>query len=843
MSVKKKMFSKFSSILQHAVDALTPPLSLQEEFVFHWKAVTSYFFDNKGEKVPVEQTNIPAHLEQMLILLQEEEDSQIEKGMYGPCLEYLLQHKLLETLYSLARTDYPPGMKHIVLAFFTRLLSRIKQPLLPHISVHRAAHRLVKVCGEVKAAPTEVQEIQYLCTICAKIKMDPYLVNFFLEMPKSQVSENASVSTSKQQGSSVVASPEQRLKQDFGLVTALLSLSNSADSRVAVKACEGLLLCSSFPDQIAAHCLVHNTDFCKEFTSRLVRTFKQLPDVVNPVDIESVEVKWGMDVITLSEDQQTFQGKRHLVSFLSWLDYCDQLISLANPVVGEALAISIHKDFMVTTLQPALLQLSESGAISAVVYITKILRMICSDQLLKEFSIFLLGEDRCLEKPDGDTHVIRARLIDRCNHLSEDVCLVTLKLFETLILKGHEHSIHNLVLRNLIGRNYYNSQESFVSIANVAKKSTSFESYHGILKEDSTSDLTSSLSESSKESTVETNSYNAKEDYHSTVSNEADSPNVEDMKGSEQIESNVNKEKYSTGSTENARDTKESEEADSLDSGQCSNETNLNSSAGPEESNTELQVGKDNDSSQCIEVKDSNDVPKENNASSATEIAENDSDLPLSSSHSRTEVHKIVNSFLSILPEELKSSYQTVESGYDMYLRDAHKQFAGMAAVCARWGYPKEPCVMEGYKSDTFYEGAFLQVLLDKLSHLMDQSYAVNLQLTSVISKLALVPHPNLHEFLLDPFLPWKEGVRTLFSIFQKISQDINHQLEMEPDLGQKLITARKKLMGVSQNLHRKRNLMDGQNRLEAIIVIEEFCKELSAIAFVKHHAAVTSDI
>lgn len=33
---------------------------------------------------------------------------------------------------------------------------------------------------------------------------------------------------------------------------------------------------------------------------------------------------------------------------------------------------------------------------------------------------------------------------------------------------------------------------------------------------------------------------------------------------------------------------------------------------------------------------------------------------------------------------------------------------------------------------------------------------------------------------------------------------------------------------------------LDGQSQLEAIIVLEEFCKELSAIAFVKHHAAVT---
>ena len=42
--------------------------------------------------------------------------------------------------------------------------------------------RLVGTCGEVQAAPTEIEEIQFLCTVCAKIKADPYLVNFFLEV-------------------------------------------------------------------------------------------------------------------------------------------------------------------------------------------------------------------------------------------------------------------------------------------------------------------------------------------------------------------------------------------------------------------------------------------------------------------------------------------------------------------------------------------------------------------------------------------------------------------------------------------------------------------------------------
>ena len=42
--------------------------------------------------------------------------------------------------------------------------------------------RLVRMCGEVKAGPTETEEIKFLCTVCAKLKSDPYLVNFFIQV-------------------------------------------------------------------------------------------------------------------------------------------------------------------------------------------------------------------------------------------------------------------------------------------------------------------------------------------------------------------------------------------------------------------------------------------------------------------------------------------------------------------------------------------------------------------------------------------------------------------------------------------------------------------------------------
>lgn len=60
------------------------------------------------------------------------------------------------------------------------------------------SQKLVRLCGEVLAAPTENEEIQFLCIVCAKLKQDPYLVNFFLEV--SRCSDLLNVVSGDKQG-------------------------------------------------------------------------------------------------------------------------------------------------------------------------------------------------------------------------------------------------------------------------------------------------------------------------------------------------------------------------------------------------------------------------------------------------------------------------------------------------------------------------------------------------------------------------------------------------------------------------------------------------------------------
>ncbi|XP_074763899.1 FHF complex subunit HOOK interacting protein 2A isoform X2 [Athene noctua] len=764
------MFSKFTSILQHAVEALAPSLPLQEDFVYHWKAITHYYIETSDDKAPVTDTNIPSHLEQMLdILLQEE--SERESGETGPCMEYLLHHKILETLYTLGKADCPPGMKQQVLAFYTKLLGRIQQPLLPHINVHRPVQKLIRLCGEVLATPTENEEIQFLCIVCAKLKEDPYLVNFFLEsklkamaskgsasvitedMLKGQESLTADTGQAVQPEEmpsaagaehvekeddllqqaddlsfsmdelNVTSSPESstvRPNQDYNLVNSLLNLTKSPDGRIAVKACEGLMLLVSLPEPAAAKCLTQSTCLCELLTDRLATLYKALPQSLDPLDIETVEaINWGLDSYSHKEDASAFPGKRALISFLSWFDYCDQLIKEAQKTAAVAMAKAVRERFFIDVMEPQLMQTSEIGILTSTALLHRIVRQVTSDVLLQEIVYFILGEHREPETlSDINRHPLRHRLIEHCDHISDEISIMTLRMFEHLLQKPNEHILYNLVLRNLEERNYME--------------------YKPFSQEDK----------------------------------------------------------------------------DVVENGQIAGAVDL------EEDPLFTDLSPDNTLSTQEWLSASPPVSPEH-----------------SKNDGKTEVHKIVNSFLCLVPDEAKSSYHVEGTGYDTYLRDAHRQFRDYCVICLRWEWPGFPRSLEKCNLEaSFFEGHFLKVLFERMGRILDQPYDVNLQVTSVLSKLSLFPHPHIHEYLLDPYVNLASGCRSLFSVIVRVVGDLMVRIQRIPDFTPKLLLVRKRLLG----LEPEGPIIDHMTLLEGVIVLEEFCKELAAIAFVKYHASST---
>ncbi|XP_033119394.1 protein FAM160B1-like isoform X2 [Anneissia japonica] len=708
---KGKMFNKFAAALHSAVEALAPSQSLQEDFVYHWKAVTHYFINNKDDKKPVQESNIPSHLNQMLEILVNEE-AEMEDNLSGPCMEYLLQHKTLETLHSLGKADCPPGMKGVVLTFFTKLLRKIKQPLLPHVNVYKPIGRLVKVCGEIRAGPTEIEEIQFLCIVCAKIRQDPYLVNFFIE---GDVQGQGQKSTG-----SVRRSPSQ-VPMEFSLLDSLLALVQSPDSKIAVKACEGLLLIASLPEKHAAQCISEHPMFCTSLAERLCSLYTALPLSMDPVDVESVEAKWGLELCNDSEDTAMFHGKRQLISLLSWYDYCDQIVNESHPMISRAIARKILEWFFIPILEPLLLQSSEAGIVTSTAHLTKLVKMTTSPELLSEFVYFILGNGSGEEKPGDNSHKLRHRLIERCDHLSDEISIMSLRLFEVLLQKPHQHIFQNLVLRNLKTRAYHDRPLPSPS-----------------LNQGSPGD-----------SGIETEA----------ISNGPFITHEGSVPGSP-----------------------------------------LSVPGSPARSLNDSDVSPHSEPADDVQG-----------------------------------IHRVVNCFLSLLPDVAKSSYITGDVGYDMYLRDAHKHYKNCLVQCLAWDWPSHPLPLERCtNSGAFYEGYFMKVLLDKVSRMLDQPYEVNLQMTLVISKIAHLPHPHIHELFLDPYLPVAPGCRTLFTVLNRVVMDLKARMRALPDFQSQMIVVRKQLMGMVE----EEQSLPHIDLLEAVIVLEEFCKELAAIAFVKHHTS-----
>lgn len=737
------MLSRFTNIIQNAVEALAPQASSIEEFSFHWKRITNYYIETSDEKEPVTKTNIPDHLLQMLHILVMEETEMIEEygsasDQTGPCMEHLLHENILETLTTFGRGDTPPGMKQQVLSFATKLLGKIKQPLLPHVNVHKPIIKLVSICGEVMAAPTEKEEVHFLCVVCSKLKMDPYQVNFFissLNVPKVKRKSPTGVDQlaeelddlSVEQNAETINVPIDSMtphnmcqyhtkREEFSLAEGLLNLTKSPDQKIAVKACEGLMLLVGLPEARAARFLVECTSLGAIVCSKLNSLIKNLPMNVDPADVEATEAKWGLDSYSAKEDKTGFVGKRNLKSFLSYLDFVDTLLEESHRLVANAIAKTIREHVFENELNKLLLATNENTSLSITAIVTKMISECKSQYLIKEISVFLLGSETKDPEIKGEKkHNTREMLISRCDHISDELSIATLRLFEVVLQKTDKTTIENLISRNLSSRAYRKTE-------------------------------------------------------------------AERQKEKEQ----------------NSKLPDSGDQVDELDE--------------PE-----------------FEWDDTGVIPKATVQTKDNTITAEDLKDP------KKRLEHCVNLYLGVVPDSLRSSYEQEELGHEQYLRDAHTAFRDSMKKTKRFNWPLKVEESKEAEIPEFYEGAFINMLLNKISRILDQPYDINLQVTSVVSRFCLIPHVYLTEYALDPLLETRAGARTLYNTLLGLVGTLETRAARIPNFRDKLVSTRKRLIGMDQDLDNPEH----RTLLEGVIVLEEFCKEVAAIAFVKHHAAL----
>ncbi|XP_039943669.1 FHF complex subunit HOOK-interacting protein 2B isoform X3 [Hirundo rustica] len=357
------MLSRLGALLQQAVETREPSVDLLEAFTEHWRGITGYYLEATDESIPARQTDIPWRLRQMLDILVHEEQ-QRPAGETGPCLEFLLQHKLLETLGTLGKAEYPPGMRQQVLLFFSRALGRLQHPLLHYLNVHRPVQKLLQLSGDRLGSGTEKEEVQLAAVLCSKIQQDPGLLPYILE-GKSVLNGRRAPGSAREEaldpapGSAASPAPAEPSppRRDGSLVACLLGLCRSKKSRVALKARENLLLLAGLSQEAAAACLVRGGALCQLLAGHLRDLYGAVPAGTDPADVLAMDrASWRSPGD--GDGDGGFPGKESLVEFLGWLDFLDELVTGAHPLVADAITEAVEEKFFQGILQPQLLQIS-----------------------------------------------------------------------------------------------------------------------------------------------------------------------------------------------------------------------------------------------------------------------------------------------------------------------------------------------------------------------------------------------------------------------------------------------------------------------------------------------------
>lgn len=146
-------------------------------------------------KVHIDNTNLPAHLEEMLKLLIDEEreqnDAQDFAALMPPptksiatreCFDFVLNNRPFDLLTDICLTDSPPGASVCILTWMRRFLSCMANPRLDHKSIIQPIQKLITYCSNAAgcASPYEQDEIVYLLTVAGVIRKEPLLLHLFL---------------------------------------------------------------------------------------------------------------------------------------------------------------------------------------------------------------------------------------------------------------------------------------------------------------------------------------------------------------------------------------------------------------------------------------------------------------------------------------------------------------------------------------------------------------------------------------------------------------------------------------------------------------------------------------
>lgn len=426
--------NRLNRFLNSVSDAIAPQAtkSLLDEFKGHWSAVQRFYTKSVDESIAIHLTGLPERLEALVAVLRQEESEGDGKGETGPVMEYFLQVKVFETLTALGTADCPIGMKGLVLRSLAGLFGSLRQPLIPHVAIHKPLTVFLTACADdigVKS-PARSDLIALVCSLLNKLQRNPGLIGFFLEPVRAPPPGHM--------GSGPTPA------WTFLLGKVLLYHINDSVVETGDRARAGIMtaLMLDSPD-IQAY-FMGSSSLSKDIVEGLVSAFTALPaTMTSEADRDRREV------------------------FLQRVLFCNAIVREASRPLAALVLESVSTHFLSGVVEPALMQPAEKTARVATEAVIDMLGMVDAPSFINTLGVFLIGDSVKPEKrpvggamaapaasPPGSKssegpHLLRGTLIRRMDSLSDVLSLSTLRLFDGLLSLQSRHIVFNLIVRNL----------------------------------------------------------------------------------------------------------------------------------------------------------------------------------------------------------------------------------------------------------------------------------------------------------------------------------------------------------------------------------------------------------
>jgi hypothetical protein len=438
----KSFFNTIADTVSAAASTASP--STQQLIKATWERIEGAYQDFAVSKNAINDPLALAHssfqdslAELVAYIAQDEHDvaGELARGYTGTseAVEVCIKEEYVAKLCAMSLPDRPPGIRAVVTETLENLIKVIDQsPFLEHASVHSPLLHFLTVCfesGDLGDAEKATRLAGLLRTICGKFREIPSLVDMFLygESRASDAQEEQKVSGNSDR---------------LIVVTALVTIVDSESTEGAL-ARDGILKCIQTTNPRMTQILLKESKLCMKLVHGIVDRYKNLPNTIEVITSDSSEE---------SKQNAAFDTLAHK-DLIQWLKYVNQVTLDCYDVFAEELVSLFDSLFLKNVLRTAFMHMEEGIARTATYHTRKLLLPYCSAPSLRNCLLrFLIGQVEGPEQLGVDAEKafpVRTTLIKRIHHMSDDLSLETISLFDYLISLRDQSVIENLLLRNL----------------------------------------------------------------------------------------------------------------------------------------------------------------------------------------------------------------------------------------------------------------------------------------------------------------------------------------------------------------------------------------------------------